>query len=442
MTVETIVFLGPSLSLKEAQKILPDAAFHAPVRCGDIIKALRLHPKTIVIIDGFFEQTAAVWHKEILLALSLGVQVYGASSMGALRAAELDSYGMVGVGQIFEWYRDAVIIDDDEVALVHTNDDSFVSTLTPMVNVRVTLEAAIKGKIVSAAQAEALLAEIKSQPYYNRSLFETVKKLPALAAWLTEHYIDQKKLDAKQLLQRLVDQKQTPLTESNPISMTTSVFFNKIFREMIVSPFEQEYAWLPEAEKKYCQLRTNPLFPTIQRIGKLLHVLHDLIRHDNIVLPDGEAHIDSILKWSKKLPWQAPKPRLIKHLLIYSNLYPPILENNINSTFDLFLSLTNALTFLFKKHHARLTTSALLAFTNDFRQQHTLTGANQVSAWMQDNDLKDRQDFGCFVHDTSIVYYFIDQNQLGLLGVDTDLTHFLWGVDAVQYSESNLAHTS
>lgn len=426
MTVETIVFLGPSLSLKEAKKILPDAAYHAPIRCGDIIKALRLQPKIIVIIDGFFEQTAAVWHKEILLALSLSVRVYGASSMGALRAAELAPYGMVGVGQIFEWYRDAKIGDDDEVALVHTNDDNFASTLTPMVNVRATLREAIKAKIINDLQAETLIAEIKTQAYYNRSLFETAKQLPALSAWLKAHYVDQKQLDAKQLLQGLADQKHGQRITAKPISMTTSVFFNKIFREMIVSPFAQEYAWLPEVEKKYCQLRGDLLFPAIQRINKLLHALHDLLRHDKITLPHGETHIESIVVWSKKLPWQLPKERLFKNLLIYSNLYEQPPENNTNNTLDLFLRLTNALIFLLKKHHVRFTTAAILSFASDFRQKHGLMRADQVGEWMQKNDLKDREAFECFVNDMSMVYYFIDQNQLGLLGVATDLSDFSW----------------
>ena len=36
----------------------------------------------IGLIDGFFENVASVWHKEILFALSEGVQVFGAASMG------------------------------------------------------------------------------------------------------------------------------------------------------------------------------------------------------------------------------------------------------------------------------------------------------------------------------------------------------------------------
>jgi hypothetical protein len=77
------VFLGPSLPVKAAREILP-ARFLPPAKCGDIFKLLRLHPKVILIVDGYFEHHAAVWHKDILYAFHLGVQVLGAASMGAL----------------------------------------------------------------------------------------------------------------------------------------------------------------------------------------------------------------------------------------------------------------------------------------------------------------------------------------------------------------------
>lgn len=433
MTIETIVCLGPSLPIEEAQKILPNAAYHAPIQCGDIIKMLRLRPKTIVIIDGLFEQTAAVWHKEILLALSLGIQVYGASSMGALRAAELAPYGMIGVGQIFEWYRDAVIIDDDEVALVHTEDASFRTRLTPMVNVRVTLSSAVNAGVISSLQAEVLLSEIKAQPYYNRSLFEEAKKNLSLAVWLNEHYIDQKQLDAKQVLKRVADQDMVKRVTPNPTVLSSSVFLKRLFREMIVSPFEPEYAWLPQAEKKYTQLCTNPLFPTIQRIGKLLHILHDMIRHDSIVLPRGKTQIDSIITWAKDQPWQLPEERLSKHLLIYSNwsLYPS--DASSIKTLDLLTILSNALIFLLKNHGSQFTSAALLSFITEFRQKHALIKTDQVLKWMKQNGLEDLETFECFALDMSFMHYFVDHHQLDALGVDTDLTQFFWGIDVLQY---------
>ena len=50
--------------------------------------------------------------------MSQGIHVFGSASMGALRA-ELCPFGMVGVGRIFEAYRDGELEDDDEVAVIH-----------------------------------------------------------------------------------------------------------------------------------------------------------------------------------------------------------------------------------------------------------------------------------------------------------------------------------
>src|SRR5437870_2197748 len=108
-----------------------------PAQQGDVWHALRLRPRAIALIDGVFESRPSVWHHEILDALDSGVQVFGGASMGALRAAELHSFGMVGVGRIFRWYRDEVIIDDSEVALLHAGAEHAWRPLTvPLVNVR------------------------------------------------------------------------------------------------------------------------------------------------------------------------------------------------------------------------------------------------------------------------------------------------------------------
>src|SRR4051794_1463402 len=107
----THVFLGPSLSWNEARNVLPNATFLPPAKAGDVYLAVKDGAMVIGIIDGFFEQVPAVWHKEVLYALSKGVHVFGAASMGALRAAELHPFGMIGVGRIFEAYRDGVLED-------------------------------------------------------------------------------------------------------------------------------------------------------------------------------------------------------------------------------------------------------------------------------------------------------------------------------------------
>ena len=94
-------------------------------------------------IDGYFDRVPAVWHKEILWAMSRGIHLFGCSSMGALRAAELEAFGMVGVGEVFRMFRDGVLEDDDEVAVIHGPSDAAYVTLTEaLVNIRATLASA------------------------------------------------------------------------------------------------------------------------------------------------------------------------------------------------------------------------------------------------------------------------------------------------------------
>ena len=117
MECSIIIFTGPSLHPEDAIKILK-ADYRPPVGRDDILIALQYKPKIIGIIDGVFHQKPAVSHKEILKALSMGVKVVGGSSMGALRASELDEMGMIGVGKVYKAYKTGEIESDDDVAVV------------------------------------------------------------------------------------------------------------------------------------------------------------------------------------------------------------------------------------------------------------------------------------------------------------------------------------
>src|SRR5262249_14206566 len=126
-------------------------------------------PGAIAIIDGIFETVPAVWHKEILYAMAQGVPVYGASSMGALRAAELHAFGMIGVGQIFAAYRAGVLEDDDEVAVAHASaEHDFFAHSDPMVNIREGLRQASARGLLSTASAATLLDYAKGRFYPDR----------------------------------------------------------------------------------------------------------------------------------------------------------------------------------------------------------------------------------------------------------------------------------
>src|SRR5262244_3339652 len=97
------LFIGPTLPRAEIAA-LTDFVCRPPVARGDVLRSARTRPQAIGIVDGYFDGAPAVWHKEILWAMTQGIHVFGSASMGALRAAELHAFGMHGVGHIFEAY--------------------------------------------------------------------------------------------------------------------------------------------------------------------------------------------------------------------------------------------------------------------------------------------------------------------------------------------------
>ena len=160
----TVVFLGPTLPLAQARALLPDAEYRPPAAMGDVYRlARRRPPARLALIDGYFEQVAAVWHKELLYAMERGVAVYGAASMGALRAAELHRFGMVGVGRIFTAYRRGQLVDDDEVAVAHGPAAfGYPRFSEAMVNVRDALARARGAGVISARVHDRLVALAKA----------------------------------------------------------------------------------------------------------------------------------------------------------------------------------------------------------------------------------------------------------------------------------------
>ncbi|MGE0119671.1 MAG: TfuA-like protein [Dongiaceae bacterium] len=207
------IFTGPTLPPAEAAGILK-AEYLPPAAIGDVYKAARTRPWAIGIIDGFFEATPSVWHKEVLWAMAEGIHVFGASSMGALRAAELADFGMVGVGAIFQAYRDGTLEDDDEVAVVHGPPElGYVQLNEAMVNIRATIGKAAEDGVLSATTAKALIGIAKALYYkqrnYERLLAEAAaRRLPAeelarLKAWLPANQINQKRLDAIAMLRAI-----------------------------------------------------------------------------------------------------------------------------------------------------------------------------------------------------------------------------------------------
>lgn len=238
--MKTIVFLGPSLRLSDAKQIYPDADYQPPVACGEILKTLEKQPKRIAIIDGYFHYTAAVWHKEILYALDKNVEIFGASSMGALRAAELYHFGMQGVGTIFNAYKEGVLQDDDEVAVLHATEKlEYIAKTDAMVNIRATLQDAYNSDLLSHEDTYFLLEKLKNSFYQKRNLIHEVSQFceqkkrdkVKLLTWIKQNYHDQKKQDAIVLLNTLAQNKAQVARRSFSFSQTS--FFKELYSNSI-----------------------------------------------------------------------------------------------------------------------------------------------------------------------------------------------------------------
>jgi len=273
------VYLGPSLDRETAKQLLPEACYHPPVRCGDIISLLRLSPKKIIIIDGFYETVPTAWHKEILLAMEFGAAVWGAASIGALRAAELYPFGMRGFGQIYHEFKTGILSDDDEVAVLHGDEhNGFLAVNDSMVNIRYTCQEALDKKIISREMKERLVAYCKGQFYPYRSLMKAaiqlVSEYPLVGdtfiAWLREHgLVDMKRQDAITVLRHCAanDYSDNPkLDYKTPMTMflrNTTYYAN-------LTPFKHDCDGFPPIEKQLQFLYRHSI-DEYRLVGELAH---------------------------------------------------------------------------------------------------------------------------------------------------------------------------
>ncbi len=206
---KVVVFLGPSLDADAAKEIF-DANYRPPASRGDIFRAVQEGAGVIGLIDGVFFQACAIAHREILYALEEGVKVIGASSMGALRASELDVYGMEGVGKVYELYKNGELVSDDEVALLF-DPETFKPLSEPLVNIRHNLELAEDKGIITKVVEEKILKVAKSL-YYPERDYEIILSiaeeelnldLKRLKEFLREERRDLKREDAIAALKRI-----------------------------------------------------------------------------------------------------------------------------------------------------------------------------------------------------------------------------------------------
>jgi hypothetical protein len=208
-----VLFLGPTLSAERALAVLP-AEVRPPAARGDLYRAALEEPSAILLVDGAFEDVPAVFHKEILWALNEGIHVFGAASMGALRAAELHRFGMVGIGEIFEAYRDGRLERDDAVAVLHGPAELGFPLLTrSLVDIQATIAAAEREGVLEPDGAKALAQSAETLFWRERTYPGVVDQVlaqgwsgrpfNAFLAWVGDHELFQKEHDCLELLEHV-----------------------------------------------------------------------------------------------------------------------------------------------------------------------------------------------------------------------------------------------
>lgn len=220
-----IVFVGPTLPDPPS---LEDISFRPPAKLGDIRQAVEDGATSIGLIDGVYEQAAAVWHKEILFALSQGVRVLGAASMGALRAAECAPFGMEPIGAIALAYCSGDLDDDAAVALVHAPDEFGSVALTePLVDVWATLNHLCALSLISPALRQTLRLKAESLGFRDRTIaamFAGLSDETRLRETYLAHRIHAKRRDALELLDAISARVLPPSASPIPGFFDTSLW--------------------------------------------------------------------------------------------------------------------------------------------------------------------------------------------------------------------------
>lgn len=208
--VKIIIYTGLSLSFDEAKEILDshddvEVIYKRPIKRGDLGHDIKENPDIIGIIDGVFHQNSSVGHKEILNVINKGITVVGASSMGALRASELDTLGMTGIGYVYEQYATGKVASDDDVAVM-LDSETLEALSEPLINMEYVFENAVSENIITENQKDELIKIAKSTFYPKRNYSQTLNssslddETKSKLIDFIRMSVDIKKEDAKELI--------------------------------------------------------------------------------------------------------------------------------------------------------------------------------------------------------------------------------------------------
>ena len=204
-----VIFLGPSLSREKARKIL-DADYRLPAKKGDLLQLILKEVNIVGLVDGYFLQDYPPTPIEVYnLVKKRDVKVFGSSSLGALRAVELEKYGMMGIGKIFRLFRDRILESDDEVAVTFTDYTNYKSEA--LIDIRYNLFLAQKYNFIDSITRKSIL-NVSKQIYFPYRTYEDIldkcklkypeikSQIESFRSYILKNKVSLKERDALRLL--------------------------------------------------------------------------------------------------------------------------------------------------------------------------------------------------------------------------------------------------
>jgi hypothetical protein len=168
------IFIGPTLYGVEDRINKPGEKFvwHPPVKRNDIKQLMQTKkPSVVVIVDGYFHNSLAVGHAEIGDAIKAGWVIWGTSSMGAIRAAEMINQGMKGYGLVYNHFAEDPDFRDDEVTLLHGKKKPFAPVSEPLIHIRYFLDHLQAANKITAGEKNKIIKALYSIWYGDRTLY-------------------------------------------------------------------------------------------------------------------------------------------------------------------------------------------------------------------------------------------------------------------------------